>query len=319
MTKPVLFYHPNSESSNEIRIDWSMGNEVDFYVPYLHRDFQRGDKPFPSKETIMQFFYNVNQSQRITNSNRVLNWKLLGGEVTRHPEFLEIAREISSESGGLHIHSCGTRPQEFWEEATQYLSHVTFDWHPEWVSEDQLMQVIETLQDTAWDIETWINPDNYTFCQEAKESIQHKTDTKANQRLVFKDVNRNIGDYSEEHTEELKNEEDTDGFVCVHNDYSVEYINHNAMAIDRRRCFTNWLCNAGVDQIIIDMQGDIWRGWCFIQKLGTIYDDKFELPDQPIQCDRVACYNGFDQISMKWDPDVDPEEVLLFAQKNKSS
>ena len=309
MTKPVLFYHPNSQSDNEIRIDWSMGNEVDFRVPYLHNDFQTGDMPFPDKDTILQFLKTIYNSRRQSNTNRPLDWKLLGGEVTRHPDFIEIAQEINLEGGGLQIHTTGTRPPEFWEEAAPYLTNVTFDWHPEWVTENEILRAIEKLGDTHFSVQTWINPDNFEYCKKAENSIASKVTADVRQRLVFQDVNRTLGNYKNKQREELK-KTDPDSFACVYGDSSVERISRSTMAIDDRRCFSGWVCNAGIDQLIITMQGDIYRGWCFVEKLGSIYDEDFELPTQPVVCTLPHCFNGFDQMAMKWDPDIDPEDYL---------
>jgi MoaA/NifB/PqqE/SkfB family radical SAM enzyme len=309
MNKPVLFYHPQSHQNNEIRVDWSMGNEVDFRVPYLHNDFQSGTKPFPDKDTILGFLRNVYKGQRQQNSNRPLDWKLLGGEVTRHPDFLDIVKEIKLEGGGVHIHTTGTRPADFWKEASLYLNNVTFDWHPEWVTEREILTVIENLGDTNYSIQTWINPDNYDECQRAKASIEQKVQGHVGQRLVFQDVNRNVGNYKLEQKEQLKTV-DPDAFSCVYEDGSIERISRSALAIDQRREFTGWMCNAGVDQIVINMEGKIFRGWCFVELLGSIYNDQISIPQEPINCNRRACHNGFDQMAIKWDPEIDPEEYL---------
>jgi hypothetical protein len=59
-----------------------------------------------------------------------------------------------------------------------------------------------------------------------------------------------------------------------------------------------WDCYAGVEQIIIDMDGTIHRGWCKVGgNLGTIHAPRFT--DAPVVCDKIMCHCNYDIMSTK--------------------
>lgn len=59
-------------------------------------------------------------------------------------------------------------------------------------------------------------------------------------------------------------------------------------------------CSAGLEQLIIDHNGDVYKGWCRVDgKVGNIYDRHFMFPDQAAICPFKQCSNGFDQACRK--------------------
>jgi hypothetical protein len=69
------------------------------------------------------------------------------------------------------------------------------------------------------------------------------------------------------------------------------------------RLYNNYkghLCWAGVEQIVIDYFGYVYRGWCHANGgFGNIFEGPIVLDKQPTVCPRTACKNTFDQLSKK--------------------
>ena len=64
--------------------------------------------------------------------------------------------------------------------------------------------------------------------------------------------------------------------------------------------WSGWKCYAGVEQIIIDLAGDIYRGWCRVgDKVGNIHDSDIEIPMEPVLCNKTMCHCNFDIMSTK--------------------
>ncbi len=80
----------------------------------------------------------------------------------------------------------------------------------------------------------------------------------------------------------------------------------------------DWKCYAGVEQLIVDIDGSVWRGWCKVGELlgwvgkktidtgvGTYATDtkpgtlKVDFPKNPIICDKDFCHCNFDIMSTK--------------------
>ena len=62
----------------------------------------------------------------------------------------------------------------------------------------------------------------------------------------------------------------------------------------------DWHCYAGLEQIVVDMFGTIYRGWCLAGgRVGSIFDKKLFLPDKPIHCKVEKCHCNLDIMTTK--------------------
>lgn len=65
--------------------------------------------------------------------------------------------------------------------------------------------------------------------------------------------------------------------------------NVNDLLATESNKFKGWLCWAGVQNISIDNEGNVWRAICKVGgKLGTIYEG-FSVPKEPIVCTKDSC------------------------------
>jgi len=54
--------------------------------------------------------------------------------------------------------------------------------------------------------------------------------------------------------------------------------------------FKGWSCNAGIESLMINWDGEVHRATCRVGgSLGNIYDGSFEPPEKPIICTRNFC------------------------------
>jgi MoaA/NifB/PqqE/SkfB family radical SAM enzyme len=54
--------------------------------------------------------------------------------------------------------------------------------------------------------------------------------------------------------------------------------------------FKDWTCNAGLESLMINWDGDVHRATCRVGgSLGNIYEGNFTIPLTPIVCTRDAC------------------------------
>jgi hypothetical protein len=69
---------------------------------------------------------------------------------------------------------------------------------------------------------------------------------------------------------------------------------------DNTNDWSGWKCYAGIEQLIVDMDGHIYRGWCKVgDSIGNIADTELRLPDQPILCNKTMCHCNFDIMCTK--------------------
>ena len=54
--------------------------------------------------------------------------------------------------------------------------------------------------------------------------------------------------------------------------------------------FKGWSCNAGIESLMINWDGDVQRATCRVGgSLGNIYNGSFAVPTVPIICTRTSC------------------------------
>lgn len=64
--------------------------------------------------------------------------------------------------------------------------------------------------------------------------------------------------------------------------------------------YKSHLCWAGVDQVVINYFGYVYRGWCMVGNgYGNVFDAPVTLDSSPKICNRTLCKNGFDQQAKK--------------------
>jgi len=64
--------------------------------------------------------------------------------------------------------------------------------------------------------------------------------------------------------------------------------------------WSGWKCYAGIEQLIVDMDGSIYRGWCKVgNSIGHINDANLELPMLPVICNKNMCHCNFDIMCSK--------------------
>jgi hypothetical protein len=54
--------------------------------------------------------------------------------------------------------------------------------------------------------------------------------------------------------------------------------------------YKGWTCNAGIESLMINWDGDVHRATCRVGgSLGNIYEGNFVTPNEPVTCDRDFC------------------------------
>ena len=61
-----------------------------------------------------------------------------------------------------------------------------------------------------------------------------------------------------------------------------------------------WKCYAGLEQLIVDMDGSVHRGWCKVGgPIGRIDDPNIIFPNAPVVCNKTMCHCNFDIMCTK--------------------
>ena len=281
-----------------LKIQWQVGNQCNFRCGYCHHDYHDGSNPFLDHETFNRAFSNLKES--VVNHDRVI-LEMLGGEPTISKSVREAIANPQDPKFRFNITSNGSADLDWWSRAAPNLDIVILAWH-HLGNTDHFLQVLDLLSAThdCTRLVPIINalPDDDKWAEAVylHETLKAKGFS-SKIKILF--ANHNQGN---------------DKFMRYNQDQVVYYCRENniripsdplkyslpAMEASLYTEYKSHLCWAGVDQVVIDYFGYVYRGWCMVgNSYGNIFDKPVVLDASPRVCTRLLCKNGFDQQAKK--------------------
>jgi hypothetical protein len=162
-------------------------------------------------------------------------------------------------------------------------------------------------------LEVYMVPNYFEAIYQKCVELRDNYGVNVSQRLVYQDINKTPYNYTDEQKRKLI-EFDPPGKRLIYSDGTIKKLKPNQMALENNKCFTGWKCDIGVSNLVIDMDGNVFKGWCGVGgKVGNIYNENDLVLDlEPETCTKPACHNWFDQNATKWDPSIEPEDYLIY-------
>lgn len=268
---------------DSVRVDWRFGNVCDWDCSYCPSIFKNGSSQFFDTEQVKDACDRLIEHYEKLNCR--VEFSFIGGEPTIHPGFISIVRGLHNRGAGAIIHTNGgSKDLNWWKEARQYVHAINLSIHLERVDMEAMeSHYIPLLNLFESSLETTVQipylPEYETQADKISTLIKEKTGRDAPKRVLYQDSPQNTKLY----------------------DYgNLENASDKNIINSKRFNYKDWNCYAGVDQLVIDPAGNIWRAWCRIGgKLGNVTDIDLQLPTTPIICSRTICRNNFDLVSKK--------------------
>jgi MoaA/NifB/PqqE/SkfB family radical SAM enzyme len=105
---------------------------------------------------------------------------------------------------------------------------------------------------------------------------------------LFDDMRYNLNDL--ELLKEMESTVEANTVVWLDNEYAQLHYHANDMIKNHQNKFKGWTCNAGIESLMINWDGDVHRATCRVGgSLGNIYEASFVAPSEPVTCDRNFC------------------------------
>ena len=269
--------------ADELKIQWNIGNDCNYNCSYCHSDLKNGSNPFPNLDKLRAGFDNiVRQAQPFS----LVNVELTGGEITKSPAIKQLLLTTKNPKINFRIYSNGSADVAWWEEVRPNIYQMDLSYHP---SSDltyfvSVVKAINKIAGEGLNLIIAAPHDNWDKAIQAYTELKPFNPTLQMLYSNFARGNNNYFGYTEAQWFQFRTlsgieESKTKEFKKVH----------------RLNNFYGHLCWAGVEQIVINNFGDVYRGWCFSgTSLGNIFNDTFVLDAKPKPCPKTQCNNGFD-------------------------
>lgn len=308
----IRLEHSDSNHKNWFVINWCLGNTCNFECSYCPENLHNGTKKWPKLEDIQNFISKVVEQV----APKKVYVELTGGEVTLYKNFIEICKFCTNLGTKVGLISNGSRTLRWWEENKKYFDHVCLSFHPDFSNVEHFVDVVKLLSnDVRTHVNIMMSPEKFNYCYAVANKIKNLGNISMALQPLIHDFGDTVFDYTpqqkiifdKQHELITKHIEFTKSFDYYRGAMKMIYSNGDSQISSAHRFislknndWSGWKCYAGVEQIIVDMDGNIFRGWCGVgDKIGNIIDEDLTIPVKPIVCNKTMCHCNFDIMSTK--------------------
>jgi hypothetical protein len=233
-----------------------------------------------------------------------------------YKHFIEICQFCSEMGVKVGLISNGSRTLRYWEENKQYFDHVCLSFHPEHADDKHFIDVVKLLNnDVRTHVNIMMSPEKFDHCYAVANKIKNLGNISMALQPLIHDFGDTLYDYNDfqkrifdkQHELISKHIKFTKTFDYYRGAMRVVYPDGTSQVSSAHRFisekindWSGWKCYAGIEQLIVDMDGSIYRGWCKEGgAVGKIDDVDLTLPTEPIVCSKNMCHCNFDIMSTK--------------------
>ena len=304
--------HSNPDHANWFVVNWCLGNTCNYACSYCTSYLHDGSRMWPGIDEVKNFISKVKEQ----HPNKNIYFEFTGGEVTMYRHFIEICQFCTDNGVKVGLISNGSRTLRYWEENKHYFDHLCISFHPEFADEQHFIDVVKLVHnDVRTHVNIMMSPEKFDYCYAVANKVKNIGNiSMALQPLIhdlgsvlynYTDAQNNIFDKQHELiTKHIKHDKTFDYYRGamrkVFDDGSTVVSSAHRFIGDQTNDWSGWKCNAGIEQLIVDMDGSIRRGWCRVGgTIGHISDAHLSLPTEPILCNKTMCHCNFDIMCTK--------------------
>lgn len=271
-----------------LQIEWNLGNECGYKCTYCHKELNDGRNTFPSKDSLFPAFAHIIEQTREFLSLQI---DITGGEPSESPALRDLLEAHTDQRIKFRLISNGSADLTWWQSIKNNLYAVQLTYHTKG-DFDHFYSVVNELKQIRPRIMLPLEPHTWAS-QKQIFDILTNMGYDVHLQMLYKNFTRGNSEYLS-YTQDQWNEYYISKGVNPYQEQEVV----QTIEFKRMNSLNNYLghlCWAGVDQIVIDNFGDVWRGWCRSNNsMGNIYKQTMILDVNPRVCPRTQCRNGFD-------------------------
>lgn len=310
--KYIKLVHSNPYHENWFVVNWCLGNTCNYECSYCPAALHDGSKRWPNPQSIKNFITRVKDHYFHKN----IYFEFTGGEVTMYKYFTDICNFCKDLDIRVGLISNGSRTIRYWEENKHFFDHVCLSFHPEFADQDHFINVVKTLHnDVRTHVNIMMSPQKFDYCYAVANKVKNLGNISMALQPLIHDFGDTLYDYDEfqkkifdrQHeliTKHIKFNRSFDyyrGAMRMVNAEGQSMVSSAHRFIsEKTNDWSGWKCYAGIEQLIVDMDGSIYRGWCKEGgNVGHIEDIDLKLPMEPVNCTKTMCHCNFDIMCTK--------------------
>ena len=316
----VRVEHASKKYKQWVRIEWNMGRRCNFDCSYCGADLHDNT----SKHMPIEKFEYAVSTMREFYSDKQIRMSLTGGEPFVHPKILQIL-ELFPKYGVDEVSTItnGSLPLDKYQRALELIDNLIFSWHFEFLRVDHMKHVLNNLNRKQVKVHLMYLPGKLEEIRGVVDWLQDNN-VKYNVRRIRPMTNKNR-EFNPPYASGMKFEGiQWGGAEGYYSDAELEYLstfdkagtaemncelftrdeswldNVNTLTKNKWNTFKRWKCMAGIETLMIDNDGSVYRATC---KQGGVLgniETGFTLEDDPVICAKQWCNCAADLNTTKW-------------------
>jgi len=274
----------NHQSS--VKVEWNLGKRCNYDCSYCPSSIHDNTSPHTDIEVLKAAV------DKLMTLGKPIRLSFTGGEPTVHPKFKELIKYCNHVGvSWISVTTNGTLPFEFYAslniDQLVFSLHLEYDWQRVYntmhkVAEGTTIKIIAQIMCHHSHMTTAMTI--FARC------LTHHIPTTL-RRIRWTEGDHDLFDDMRYHPDELnwiKEQESTVQGNCIIDDTQIIHAN-DVIKLHLNK-YKDWTCNAGIESLMINWNGDVHRATCRVGgSLGNIYEGNFVAPSDPVTCDRNFC------------------------------
>lgn len=275
---------------DSIKIEWNIGKRCNYDCSYCPSVIHDNHSPHTDIDTLKAAV------DKLCDLEKPIRLSLTGGEPCVHPRIEELIEYIKSKGFWLSITTNGTRKPQWYisqELVDQWVFSLHFEY--EWLD---VMHTIKSVNDgkihTHMLVNVMAHHNHMAEVMNATDLLEFHKISHGIRRIRWTEGDHDLFDdmkYDQNDLDWILNKNSTvePNTVIIYKDRE-EMMHANDVIKKHLNQYKNWQCNAGLESLMINWDGDVHRATCRVGgTLGNIYNHSFVLPSSPVICDRNYC------------------------------
>jgi MoaA/NifB/PqqE/SkfB family radical SAM enzyme len=275
---------------DSIKIEWNIGKRCNYdcsYCPSVIHDNHSLHTDIGILKAAVD---------KLCDLEKPIRLSLTGGEPCVHPRIEELISYIKSKGFWLSITTNGTRKSQWYIDQTtvdQWVFSLHFEY--EWID---IMHTIKSVNDGKAHTHILVNVmahhNHMSEVMNAADLLEFHKINHGIRRIRWTEGDHDLFDdmkYDQNDLDWILNKNSTvePNTIIIYKDRE-EMMHANDVIKKHLNQYKNWQCNAGLESLMINWDGDVYRATCRVGgTLGNIYNHSFVLPSSPVICDRNYC------------------------------
>lgn len=277
---------------DSVHVEWNIGKRCNLDCAYCPAEIHDNFSPHTDLGVMVDTIYELEKI------NKPIRLSLTGGEPTVHPKINDILECASQRLQWLSVTTNGLRHPEWYvkQPVDQWVFSLHFDNEHSIRAAENVVRYTQLLdmesKDTLFQVNLMCHHEYMDDVKSAAILLEgHGVPyvcrrirwTEADDREWFDDMR-----YKEKDLEWILSKTSTVKANCVIDEKDMMHAND--IIKHKLNQFEGWQCNAGLESLMINWDGEVHRATCRVGgSVGNIYKGSFEIPNNSITCTRKWC------------------------------